>query len=257
MKKWSKEEALDVIDQSINQIKIIKQKGRNSTEHMRWLANTLRILEEVFGKKSRYYRTLSSFSWKHDGSMILHGWDFDDMISEKHTQGFYQQLNQAQGLLLSAKDHLNESEIQEVYEDDKEITSANELVTIINLGEKKLRKLIRETPLKEKEVQDKFEDLLIASDIEYAKEFPHIQYSSKQYIPDFSFEKLNLAVEIKLCKTDEKSLIAQLNDDILAYRTKFKIILFIIYDLGNIRDIDTFKHSFDNYDDVIIQVVKH
>ena len=130
-------------------------------------------------------------------------------------------------------------------------------MTIINLGEKKLRKLIREIPSKEKEIQDKFEDLLIANDIEYAKEFPHILYSSKQYIPDFSFEKLNLAVEVKLCKAEEKLLIAQLNDDILAYRTKFKNILFIIYDLGTIRDLDNFKHSFDEYEDVIVQVVKH
>jgi hypothetical protein len=82
-------------------------------------------------------------------------------------------------------------------------------------------------------------------------------YSSKQYIPDFSFERLSLAVELKLCKNDKKALIAQLNDDILAYRTKFSNIVFIIYDLGNIRNTDAFKHSFDDYEDVIIQVIKH
>ena len=98
---------------------------------------------------------------------------------------------------------------------------------------------------------------MLANNIEYAKEFPHITYSSKQYIPDFSFEKFSLAVEIKLCKNDEKGLIAQLNDDILAYKTKFKSVLFIIYDLGNIRDIDTFKQSFEQYDDIIVQIIKH
>ena len=91
-----------------------------------------------------------------------------------------------------------------LHEDEDSISGATELVTIINLAEKKLRKLIRETPNKEKEVQDKYEDLLLANDIEYAKEFPHITYSSKQYIPDFSFEKFSLAVEIKLCKMMKK-----------------------------------------------------
>jgi hypothetical protein len=257
MKNWSREDAVAAINELINQIKIVREKSRGSQEHMRWLANSLRILEEVFGNKSRYYLTLSNFSWGHNGGMIVHGWDINGEIAEKHEEAYNRQLNQAEGLLLSAKDHLETSDIKDVYESDTKNSIANELITIINLGDKKLRKLIRETPSKEKEIQDKFEDSLIANDIVYAKEFPHISYSSKQYIPDFSFEKLGLAVEIKLCKADEKLLIAQLNDDILAYRTKFKNILFIIYDLGNIRDIDKFKHSFDEYEDIIIQVIKH
>jgi hypothetical protein len=169
MKKWSKEDAISAIDELIKQIAVVRQKGRGSQEHMRWLANTLRVLEEIFGSNSRYYQTLANFSWGHDGSMILHGWDFDNMIEQKHQQAFYKKLNQAEGLLLSAKDQLDVSDIKDVYEYDKKSSSANELVTIINLGEKKLRKLIRETPSREKDIQDKFEDLLIANDIEYAK----------------------------------------------------------------------------------------
>lgn len=187
----------------------------------------------------------------------MQGWDIEGMIEENHRSAFRAQVNQAEGLLLAAQDQLKASEISEVYEDTDSAPKTSELITIINLGEKKLRKVIREEPTKEREVQDKFEDLLLANDLEFAKEFPHIMYSSKKYIPDFSFEKLNLSVEIKLCKNDEKALIAQLNDDILAYRTKFKNILFIIYDLGNIRDIDNFKRSFNTYDDVIIQIIKH
>ncbi len=191
MKKWNKDDAIDAINELINQINIVRNHEIGSQEHMRWLANSLRILEEVFGPKSRYYQTFSNFSWGYNGGMILHGWDIESMIAQKHHQAFNQQLNQAEGILLSAKDQLDESDIKDVYEKDMKSSLADELVTIINLGEKKLRKLIRETPSKEKEVQDKFEDLLIASDIGYDKEFPHIIYSSKQYIPDFSFERLN------------------------------------------------------------------
>jgi hypothetical protein len=257
MKKWEKHEALNSIGDLIQQLKIVKSKERKSLEHMRWLANALRILEEVFGKNSRYYQTLAYFSWEETGSMVIQGWDIEYMIEQNHNNAFQSQLHQAEGLLLAAQDQLKVSEISEVYEAKDSVSETNELVTIFNLGEKKLRKVIREEPTKEKEIQDKFEDLLVANDLKYAKEFPHIIYSSKQYIPDFSFEEINLAVEIKLCKHDEKGLIAQLNDDILAYRTKFKNILFIVYDLGNIRDVDNFKHSFDAYDDVIIQIVKH
>lgn len=257
MKKWNKQEAIDSINQLINQLILVRQNGRTSQEHIRWLANALRILEEVFGKKSRYYQTLANFSWSETGTRIIHGWDYDYQIEQGHKKAFINQTRQAEGLLLAAVDQLDASEISEVYEDDNSIVEASELVAIINLAEKKLRKLIRETPSREKEIQDKYEDLLLANDIDYAKEFPHIIYSSKQYIPDFSFERFSLAVEIKLCKNDEKSLIAQLNDDIIAYKTKFKSVLFIIYDLGNIRDIDTFKQSFEQFDDIIVQIIKH
>lgn len=257
MKKWKKQDALDALSELIEKLDAVRQKGRKSQEHMRWIANALRILEEVFGRNSRYYQTLSYFTWQESGSQVIHGWDIEYQIEQGHIRAFQDQINQAEGLLLASIDQLRVSEISEVYEDSNSEPVTSELITIINLGEKKLRKVIREAPSKEREVQDKFEDLLVANDISYAKEFPHIMYSSKQYIPDFSIEKLNLAIEIKLCKNDEKGLIAQLNDDILAYRTKFKNILFIIYDLGNIRDVDNFKQSFDPYDDIIIQIIKH
>ncbi len=178
-------------------------------------------------------------------------------MERMHEEAFFSQMKQAKGLLLAAEDQLKDSDISEVYDGKDTPKETSEIIKIINLGEKKLRKLIRNTPEREKEIQEKFEDLLIANEIEYSKEHPHIEYSTKKYIPDFSFEKLDLAVEIKLCKLEEKSLIAQINDDILAYRLKFKNILFIIYDLGNIRDIDTFKNVFEKYNDIIVLIIKH
>lgn len=55
MKKWNKEKALEAIRNLIQQINIGENGGRESEEHIRWLANALRILEEIFGGKSRYY----------------------------------------------------------------------------------------------------------------------------------------------------------------------------------------------------------
>jgi len=258
MKIWDKQNALIALDNLIEQISRVKQSTQNSLEHMRWLANTLRILEEIFGQDSRYYLTLSNFSWSETGQMLIKEyWNVEAEVIRRHNIAFSKQMDQAKGLLLAAKDHLEQSEISEVYNGENTAPEANDLIKIINLGDKKLRKLIRTTPEREKEIQDKFEDLLIASDIEYSREYPHIEYSSKKYIPDFSFPKINLAIEIKLCKNEGKSIIAQLNDDILAYKTEFRNLLFIIYDLGQIRNIENFKRSFELNDNVIIQIIKH
>lgn len=258
MKKWDKEDALNAIDDLIIQIPTICQSVRRSPLHMRWLANCLRILEEIFGQDSRYYLTIANLSWSETGTMFLRDYrNYDHEMEQRHNSAFVTQMNQAKGLLFAAKDQLEQCEISEVYEGKNTSTEASELIRIINLGEKKLRKLIRVVPEKEKEIQDRFEDLLLANDIAYSREHPHIEYSSKKYIPDFSFPRINLAVEIKLCKNDEKGLIAQLNDDILAYKTEFRNLLFIIYDLGQIRDIETFKNSFELDSDVIIQIIKH
>ena len=55
----------------------------------------------------------------------------------------------------------------------------------------------------------------------------------------------------------EKELIAEINDDILAYKTKYRNLIFIIYDLGYIRDVDRFAEAFEASEGVIVRVVKH
>ena len=55
----------------------------------------------------------------------------------------------------------------------------------------------------------------------------------------------------------EKELPEEINDDILAYQTKYQNLLFIIYDLGYIRDVDRFSSSFEEHENVTIRVVKH
>ena len=258
MKKWQNKEALEALDNLISDIKKVKDAGRQSSEHTRWLANSLRILGEIFGQNSVYFKTLNHYPWCETGTMIIRDYrNPENAINSRHNMAFFAQLREAEGLLQSAMDHLKQSDITDVYEGKNTAPEATDLITIFNLSETKLRKMIRSTPEREKEVQEKYEDLLLANSIEYSKEFPHIEYSSKQYIPDFSFERISLAVEIKLCKGDEKLLIAQLNDDILAYKTKFRNILFVIYDLGQIRDIEKFKSSFETNESVYIQIVKN
>lgn len=55
----------------------------------------------------------------------------------------------------------------------------------------------------------------------------------------------------------EKEIIAEINDDILAYRTKYGNIIFGVYDLGYIRDVDRFAETLEGTEGVIVRVVKH
>lgn len=85
-----------------------------------------------------------------------------------------------------------------------------------------------------------------------------IVYSSKSYKPDFLFSKIDTIVEVKLCnsKEVEKDIISQINDDIVAYRTKYSNLIFVVYDVGVIRDQDKFRKSIEA-NDVVVRVVKH
>lgn len=136
---------------------------------------------------------------------------------------------------------------------------ASQILKIISLLEYKLRKTIRSIPAEEKEIQDAFENLLIGADISYSRETDSIEYSSKTYTPDFSVEKEDLAIEVKLCnkKEREKQIIPEINDDILAYRIKYKNAIFVVYDTGFIRDIERFSKNFEDQDGIVVKVIKH
>ena len=155
---------------------------------------------------------------------------------------------------------INRKGVQAVYEGEDKVTESSEIVKIISLIENKLRKVVRNAPSKEKEIQDAVESLFVGADLDgqFTREKENLVYSLKTYIPDFVFNKINTVVEIKLCNASqrEKEIIAEINDDILAYKTKYANIIFVVYDIGIIRDRDRFKGSFEN-SDVIIIIVKH
>ena len=163
------------------------------------------------------------------------------------------------GILQSAIDELNRKSVDEVYEGRNTPPESSAILKVINLAEHKLRKVIRKTPKLEKEVQDCFESLLVGGDFTYKREFPKIEYSSKGYIPDFTFPRINLALDIKLCNraNREKKIIAEINDDIMAYKTQFANLLFVVYDVGHIRDRDVFVKTFQDTEGVIVSVIKH
>ena len=169
------------------------------------------------------------------------------------------QLETSKGLLQAASDQLTRADLASVYEGKDTAPESSVILRLINMAEHKLRKVIRGTPSDEKEIQNAFEGLLIGADIPYSRETESIEYSSKTYTPDFTIQKIDLAIEMKLCARErrEKEIIAEINDDILAYQTEYQNLLFIIYDLGFIRDKDKFCSSFEEHENVTVRVIKH
>lgn len=266
MGRWTKETALSELQTLIGLIPLLARDRRLSSQHVEWTARTQTFLEEVFGSKSIYYRTFQQLPWRYVGTTIIGGWNDPEgsvnpgkAIEREHQRAFVEQLGMADGLLKAAMRELERGDLEQVNKGYDPSTESNKLLQIMNLIERGLRKTIRKVPERETTVQDAFENLLIGADIPYTREAESIQYSSKRYRPDFAIPVLGLALEIKLCDRAEreKEIIAEINDDILAYQKKFPNLIFVVYDVGHIRDTAQFADSFETQKNVVVKVVKH
>lgn len=132
-----------------------------------------------------------------------------------------------------------------------------------NILKKYMNDYKKEAPKNEYEVQDKLENLFIANNmdkgLDYDRETGKFKFSGKEYIPDFVIPKYELCIEVKFIKdiSRKSKMIEEINADITAYSKKYKNILFIIYDLGIIRDETEIKRDIEDIDGVNILVVKH
>lgn len=259
MSRWNKETALTELTSLIHEAQSLTQSQRMSAEHTRWLAKTLQFLESVFGTSSIYYLSFKQLQWQQSGSFVIQSWDIQGALDVRHHQAYVRDLDAAKGLLQAAHDELESVSLDEVYQGRDSPAEASGILKVLAIAERKLRKTVRKLPSCEREIQDAFENLLIGADLDYSREAESIEYSSKKYVPDFTISKLDLAVEIKFSGRSEreKEIIAEINDDILAYRQKFGNIFFVIYDTGFIRDIDRFADQFEENDGVVVRVIKH
>jgi hypothetical protein len=140
---------------------------------------------------------------------------------------------------------------------------ADEITNLSNFFQINLRKVMFAQPTLEVEVQNAVEQLLIGrgyqKGLDYDRETGRVKVSIKEVIPDFIFPRLGLALEVKLSKDRSKSkeIVDEINADIQAYGKKYAFILFVVYDLGSIRDESEFKNDLEATDSVYVIVVKH
>lgn len=140
---------------------------------------------------------------------------------------------------------------------------AEKAESLRNFFEANLRRAIFDTPTQEREIQNAVEQLLIGrgltKGIDYDREVGRVKVSIKEVIPDFILPKLSFAIEVKLAKTDTKAqaIVDEINADIQAYGRQYSHLLFIVYDLGTIRDVVEFTRDLEAVEGVEAIVVKH
>jgi hypothetical protein len=126
----------------------------------------------------------------------------------------------------------------------------------------RLRSAVLHEPQKELDVQDAVKTLLIGrglqKGVDYDREVGRVKVSAKEVIPDFILPRLSLAIEVKLVKVASRvrEVIDEINADVAAYSKRYRTLLFIVYDLGHIRDEIEFKHDLEDPGNVSIVVVK-
>jgi hypothetical protein len=193
--RWSKQTALRELDRLIAAVQPHQQAEPYSADYIQWKIESYSLLRDVFGEDSIYFKTFNNISWQYVGRMIL---EIDEMLQpgageKKYNSVVYAKaLTQALGILSAARAHLDRHELDNVYEGKDTGPEASLILRVIDLAEVKLRKVLRDTPTKERQVQDAFENLLIGADVPYSREKETIEYSSKAYIPDFTSRRRTL-----------------------------------------------------------------
>jgi len=126
-----------------------------------------------------------------------------------------------------------------------------------------LRKAVFAVPDKEAEVQNGIESLMVgrgmAKGTDYDRETGRVKTSGKESVPDFIFPNLRLCLEVKLSKSVDKlrAIVDEINADIRTYSTRYDRQLYVVYDLGMIRDEAEFTRDLEDAPGVSVVVVKH
>lgn len=256
----TEEEALEQLDAAIQEIRELKKQPKSHTDrHVRWMVNTSYLFYDIFGGNSGIYRNFQRLTYRIKPGTIIEGLDIATEVDKLNYEAYLSDLEIARGLLQAGIDVIKRKGIKSVYETGDPVKESNLIIHVLSTIQSQLRKSIRNEPNNEKTIQDSLETIFNVKGFDFLREKEHIEYSSKTYVPDFTFPSISAIVEVKLCNSQkrEKDIISEINDDILAYGTKYSNIIFIVYDIGIIRDVDMFRGSFSKHSNVIVEVIKH
>jgi len=123
-----------------------------------------------------------------------------------------------------------------------------------------LRPSFKDTaPIKETQVQDAVENILNALGVDFLREKEVVVTGNRASKPDFTVEKLALAIEIKLAKDGHgaSKIQEEMNSDITAYKSRWQHLMFIVYDLGVIGDPHRMTRENQRLFGVSVLIVKH
>ena len=139
----------------------------------------------------------------------------------------------------------------------------DEITALRDFLQARLRSAVLRPPDKERDVQDAIEQVLIGRGLikgqDYDRETGRVKVSTKEVIPDFILLKLGLALEVKLIYESgrTKTVVDEINADIMSYSKIYRKLLFIVYDMGFIRVEEEFRHDLEANERVSVIIVKH
>jgi hypothetical protein len=95
--------------------------------------------------------------------------------------------------------------------------------------------------------------------VAFTREQDTAPVGARAFKPDFVIEELDLAIEVKLAKPghSESKIQEELAADIAAYRTRWRHIIFVVYDLGVIADPDRMRRENMRHFGVSVLIIKH
>lgn len=129
-----------------------------------------------------------------------------------------------------------------------------------NAIERSLRPSFRSAPPgSEKDVQDAVENILNAVGVLFVRDKDVVVTGPRASRPDFTFEGLDLALEVKLAKEGHSAskIQEEINADITAYKQRWRRLLFVVYDLGIIDDPVRLVRENQRLFGVTVVVIKH
>ncbi len=142
--------------------------------------------------------------------------------------------------------------------------SSSEVRSLEDFLSSKLRPaMLTGRPESEREVQNTVEQILIGRGmqrgVDYDRETGRVKRSGKESIPDFVFRPFSTALEVKLIKdrSNVSRIIDEINADVIAYSKGYEHVIFVVYDNGEISDVDEFKRDIESSGNSKVLVIKN
>lgn len=114
------------------------------------------------------------------------------------------------------------------------LSHVNDGLSVCDLLSRTLKLAVgNRAPTSERALQDIVQALLASHELSFVREGGPVTYKGKRFVPDFSLEALDLAIEIKLAKDTRRAgrLVDEILADIKAYKQRYGVLLFVVYDL--------------------------
>lgn len=120
-------------------------------------------------------------------------------------------------------------------EDPDLFVATKQTIDIVDAINRSLRPAFKDLPKSEREVQDEVEQILRVLGTDYVRDKEVAPVGPTFFKPDFTVNLLDLAIEVKFAKDTHGASEVQreIAEDVAGYRTKWKHLLVVVYDLNH------------------------